>query len=165
MANKHFEIGKTVLEFAHRNLLNLLEDVPEDKLSHQPVKHGNHALWIVGHIANTDTFFATSLGKREPKTPPEFAGLFGMGSKPTPDAGAYPPLAVLKDALHAARADLLDWFAAMSDEELFSPLPDDYKHFAPHYAGLMPSLAWHEGLHTGQLTVIRRSLGLAPKYG
>ena len=91
MANKHFEIGKTVLDFAHTNLLNLLEDVPDHKLTHQPVNHGNHALWIVGHIANTDTFFATSLGKREPKTPPEFAGLFGMGSKPTPDASAYPP--------------------------------------------------------------------------
>ncbi len=165
MANKHFESGKTVLEHGRKTLLALLEDVPDDKLVYQPVPDCNHALWIVGHIAATDTFFATTLGKRQPTTPPEFNDLFAMGSKPTADQAAYPSLPLLKDALHNARADLLDWFQSMSTEEFFGPLPDEFKWFAPDYAGLMLTLAWHEGLHTGQLTIIRRSLGLAPKFG
>ena len=34
--------------------------------------------------------------------------------------------------------------------------------FAANLGMLMTSIAWHEGLHAGQLTVVRKSLGLAP---
>ena len=52
----------------------------------------------------------------------------------------------------------------MSDAQLRSPLPEGFTGFATSFAALMSSLAWHEGLHTGQLTVVRKSLGLEPLY-
>jgi hypothetical protein len=48
---------------------------------------------------------------------------------------------------------------------LTSPLPKELETFARSYGGMMCSIAWHEGVHAGQLTVVRKSLGLAPKFG
>jgi hypothetical protein len=44
-------------------------------------------------------------------------------------------------------------------------LPKDYEMFAANYCGLASSLAWHEGMHAGQLTMLRRDIGLGPKFG
>ena len=52
----------------------------------------------------------------------------------------------------------------MSDDQLASPLPEDFKTFAPSLAALPSSIAWHEGMHSGQLTMIRKSLGIGRKF-
>ncbi len=44
-------------------------------------------------------------------------------------------------------------------------LTDDLQSFAPSHAALIPTIAWHEGMHIGQLTVIRKSLSLDPVFG
>ena len=67
--------------------------------------------------------------------------------------------------MHERRATLIDWFSAMGADELAEPLPDDLQAFAPNRAALMPSIAWHEGFHAGQLTAVRRSLGMESMFG
>ena len=53
----------------------------------------------------------------------------------------------------------------MSGERLAAALPEDWQVFAKSYGVLINTIAWHEGMHAGQLTVIRRELGLGPKFG
>jgi uncharacterized damage-inducible protein DinB len=159
------ESGLAALEFARRVTLGLLEEFPEDKVLYQPFPGANHAVWIVGHIALTDDWFLTHLMPRTSKVPESWTKLFGQGSAPQTDPSAYPTVAELNDKLTDLRAELMDWFRSMSDEQLTTPLPEDWETFAPSYGGMMPSIAWHEGLHDGQLTVVRKSLGLAPKFG
>ena len=53
----------------------------------------------------------------------------------------------------------------MPTEQLISPVPEEWNSFGANYGILMGTLAWHEGLHAGQLTVIRKSLGIVPKFG
>ncbi|MCH8005148.1 MAG: DinB family protein [Planctomycetes bacterium] len=155
-----FEIGKATLELARRSTLKLVADIPAEHHCHQPVPKANHATWVLGHLANTDNFFLTSLGGRDPVIDKSWGDLFGMGSEPTGDPGRYPSLTEVKAGCERARAALIDWFASMDDQKLQSPLPDQMKGFAPNYAGVMGTLAWHEGLHAGQLSAVRRSLGL-----
>lgn len=165
MSNPVFESGIAALKFARQTTLGLLEGVPEDKLAHQPCVGANHALWIVGHLGCADLMFLTRVGNKSIESPENWAKLFGMGSVPLPDASAYPPLGKLKEALADNREALLGWFASMSAEELAKPLSDDFKSFASNHGMLMTSLAFHEGLHAGQLTVVRKSLGIAPMIG
>ncbi|MCZ6816774.1 MAG: DinB family protein, partial [Planctomycetota bacterium] len=60
---------------------------------------------------------------------------------------------------------LVAWFLSMSGERLAAALPEDWQVFAKSYGVLINTIAWHEGMHAGQLTVIRRELGLGPKFG
>ncbi|MCH8054255.1 MAG: DinB family protein [Planctomycetes bacterium] len=164
MSNIVLENGIAALNFARKWTLELLSDIPQDKLTHQPCAAGNHAIWIAGHIAYADDLFASKIGNKPARCSDSWVKLFGMGSIPQADAGAYPSLSEVTNALADNREGLLAWFSSMSAEELAKPLPDDFKTFAATLGQLMISIACHESLHAGQLTVVRKSLGLAPKF-
>lgn len=165
MSHQLVDSGVAVLDFARSNTLSFLADVPEDKWCHQAIAGANHALWVVGHLAVVDDYFISSFGGQDSRLPEAWGELFGMGSTPSSDASAYPRPAEIRDALGSRRADLIAWFESLSDDKLVAPLSGDWEKFAPNTVGLAFSIAWHEGLHAGQLTVVRKSLGLAPKLG
>jgi len=165
MANPALTTGLDTLQFARRTTLMLLENFPADKLVYQPIPGGNHAAWIAGHIAYADDYFMHTLGVRERRLPESWHKSCGYQSKPVGDAGAYPPLTELIDQLGALREELIKWLGTFSPEEIAEPLPTDWKDFAPNYAAFIGAAACHESMHAGQLTVIRKSLGLAPKFG
>ncbi len=164
MSNLVLENGIAALNFARQATLDLLSDFPQDKLTYQPCAAGNHAIWIAGHIAYADDVFASKVGNKPARFSNGWVKLFGMGSTPQADEGVYPSLSELTNALADNREALLAWFSSMSAEELAKPLPEDFRTFAGNHGMLMTSIAWHEGLHAGQLTVVRKSLGLAPKF-
>ncbi len=144
MTNDLIDAGLAALGFARQALLGMIDALPEDKILHQPCQGANHAMWILGHLACTDEFF--------------------MKSKPTTNAADYPPIAEVKEILAHNREALISLFSNMDEARLRSPLPGDLNS-APSHAALIPTIAWHEGMHTGQLTVIRKSLDLAPVFG
>jgi hypothetical protein len=155
-----FDTGKAAMDLARRCTLKLVDGIPPDKLCHQPVPNTNHALWVLGHLACSDDFFATSLGGCESVIDEKWPELFGMGSKPVDDPGAYPSLEEVMSGLERARQGMLETFRAMGEQKLMSATPDDWQAFAPTYATVMGSIAFHEGFHAGQLSAVRRSLGL-----
>ncbi len=163
--NLALETGVNVLNWARSKTLGLIEDIPEDKLCHQPIPDGNHALWVMGHLGWVDDYFLSVVGDRPAKPPETWQTLFGITSTPKPNPGDYPSPTELKEAMHHRREELIAFFKSMDADKLASPLPDDIKDFAANHATLMATLAWHEGLHAGQLTIIRKSLGIAPKFG
>ena len=154
-----------VLAFARQATLAFLGDIPEDKLCYSPVPDGNHALWLIGHLTRTDDSVQSKLGGTPARCPAGWDKLFGMGSKPSPRASDYPPFAELKQQFAARRDDLIAGFKAMDAVKLVEPLPADYLRLAPNYAGFMAWLAWHEGMHAGQLRLIGKGLGKPPKFG
>jgi len=164
MASNVIENGLAALKFARDATLGFLEDIPRDKVCHQLTAGGNHALWITAHIALTDDDMLSGVGGRKRRCPADWTKLFGMGSKPVGDLGAYPSYDEIKQALHERREELAAWFKSLSDAQASAPLPKDFEFFAPNQAALASSIAWHEGLHAGQLTMIRRDLGIAPKF-
>jgi hypothetical protein len=143
----------------------MIEDIPPDKLCHQPVPGANHALWVLGHLACTDDFFASSLGGRAPIIDDEWNKMFGMGSTPNDDPSAYPPLEEVLDRLERTRQAMLETFEAMGEAKLQEQTPEAWRMFAPTYAATMASVAFHEGFHAGQLSAVRRSLGLGAALG
>ncbi len=159
------EVGIATLKFSRSATLKLLESIPPDARVLCPVQGANHATWIAAHIALTDDYFLKTLGGLPGKLPESWEGLFGMGSKCESSADAYPAWDEIIAVMHERRTTLVGWFCAMDADELAKPLPDDLQMFASNRAALMPSIAWHEGFHAGQLTAVRRSLGMESMFG
>ena len=56
--NPLLSTGLFALGFARGVTTRLLDSIPEDKWDHRPAGGtGNHALWIMGHLATTDAQF------------------------------------------------------------------------------------------------------------
>ncbi len=142
-----------------------MEEIDDDKMCHQPIASGNHAAWVLGHIAYADDLFAVEVGGRTSILSDDWKAKHGMRSNPTANRADYPSKAEFLDKLATCRESLLAWFNSLDDGELETPMPEGWTDFAPNRAAFASSIAWHEGLHSCQLTMIRKSLGLAPKMG
>ena len=62
------------------------------------------------------------------------------------------------------RAALLEILGVMADADLLKPTPADMAAFCPDYASIFEMVAWHEGMHAGQITMVRRALGHKPVF-
>ena len=151
--------------FVRNWMTQLVGTLSDEQMLHQPVPGANHALWIIGHSAWCDDQFLCSLAGTRPKSPAAWKDVFGNGSTPTAKRSDYPPIAEVKRALEKNRAALVRWIEGLDEAKLAAPLPDDWKSFAPTHGAFVAFLAAHEGAHVGQLTVIRKSLGMAPLMG
>jgi uncharacterized damage-inducible protein DinB len=158
------QMGFNTLDFGRGFTMNLLEATPDDAFLAVPCEGGNHPAWIVGHIAATDDAFVSALSGGKPSLPESWDKLFGYKSEVVCDASVYPSRAELTEALGSTRTILKTWLETLSDEQLLEPIEGDLSQFAKDRAMLMGTIAWHEGLHAGQLGVVRRSLGMPPLF-
>jgi uncharacterized damage-inducible protein DinB len=141
---------------------DLFTAVPADQFLHQPCPGANHALWTLGHLATVNQYFLKTLAGRDGALFEKYKAMFFAKSQPSPDGANYPPIDVLRDYFQSSRAAFRGWVQSLSDEQLAGPPPEEFKKFAPTLGNVLMRLLWHEGMHYGQLTVIRKSLGLAP---
>lgn len=144
----------------------LLADFREpEQWTYQVHPRCNHALWFAGHIANTDNFFISLIDPARAAPREGYQAKFGMGSQPTSEPADYPPPEDVLAYLRDRRATLLEILDGMDSADLDKPTPEGSPAFLPDYAAIFQSAIWHEGLHAGQLTVVRRGLGYPPVRG
>ncbi len=159
------EPGLNALAFSYGVTTKLVEDIADDQMLHRPAPNCNHAAWLLGHLAYAADSFYRNFSGKESVIPENYDAQFGMGSTPTDDASDYPPKADMLDALEKAHAALAGWFKALPEERYGEALPEGLEMFGPNYAAVASTLAWHEGVHHGQLIEVRRSLGLPRAFG
>jgi uncharacterized damage-inducible protein DinB len=159
------QVGLNRLNFARFATSAILADIPEEQWCFQPFPGANHAMWLVGHLAVIDDLFLSRLAGRPSSYPEGWAQLFASGTKPLPDPGAYPSPDLVRQFFAQHRQELVSWFASRGEAELAAPPPDELRKFGQSVGELMASIAWHEGWHGGQLAVVRKTLGLGPKFG
>ena len=138
-------------------------ETPED-WTRQVVPGTNHALWFAGHMATTDNYFIGRIAPERTKNFDDWDKLFSMGSKPTSDPDDYPPVAEVLDAMRERRTVLLDLLRGRSDAELAGPPAAGASDFLPDLASIFEMATWHESMHLGQVTVVRRALGHRPLH-
>jgi len=122
----------------------------------------NHALWFAGHMATSDNFFLSLVAPEKTKKLPEFQAKFGMGSQPTNDPAAYPVPDAVLEIMRERRQTLLEVLDRLSEDDLARKTPAGSPDFLPDFGAVFELAIWHEGQHSGQLTVARRALGHKP---
>ena len=140
-----------------------LEDFNDPPDWTRQVHHGaNHALWFVGHMAHTDNFFVSIVAPDLARELNEYGVKFGMGSQPTSDPNDYPRASEVLQRMRERRKVLLGILAGFEESDLGRPTPDGAPDFLSDVASVFEMAVWHEGLHSGQLSVTRRALGFQP---
>ncbi len=124
----------------------------------------NHALWFAGHMANTDNFFISIVAPERAVNREGFAERFGVGSHPTSNPHDYPPVDEVLAFMRDRRCVLLAIFDSIAEEDLAKPTPEGTPNFLADVGSVFEMAVWHEGLHSGQLSVTRRSLGFDPAF-
>ncbi|QDU93576.1 DinB family protein [Lignipirellula cremea] len=157
-------------QILHRQLIaaretseKLLEDfhTPE-QWTKQVCDGSNHALWFAGHMGVSDNFWISLIAPERSQENAEFQRLFGLGSQPSANPQDYPSPEEVLQVMRERRQVLLEILADLTEEDLARPTPAGTPEFLPDLGGVLETAIWHEGLHSGQLTVHRRALGHQP---
>jgi len=158
-----------VLAVMERNLgyaQTLVADIPDERMCEQPGGYPNHPAWQIGHIAVTCDFVGGMLGL-DPALPAAWQDLFGMGTKPTDDASAYPSKSELAKALEDVYERLREALRTADASALAQPLPEEkLRAVFPTVGAIAVSAATsHIAVHCGQLSAWRKLAGLPSALG
>ena len=141
----------------------------DDDWFYQPHPQANFALWIVAHLGLADNAFASRFRPDRGSKPDGWDELFWFGSELKDDRSAYPSPAEVLAYFKERREVLLSVVEELTEDELNAeaPGPDERSPIAgaPNLGHLLMFAAYHEGVHTGQLTVAHRGLGHKPIVG
>lgn len=150
------------LNHARRYTLALTADFEsEDQWMKTLPGSPNHAIWILGHLTVVDN---SLLGYIEPAWKQDlgnYGPLFGKGSVPTDQRSDYPEISELRNSLNTQRERVIEVLNSLDESRFEEPTIDSAPEFLPTVGSIFHLLAWHEGLHSGQLSMIHRSLGFA----
>jgi uncharacterized damage-inducible protein DinB len=116
---------------------------------------GNHAQWLLGHLAGTRRASLRGFGQEADEQPWEQH--FGMGHEPTQASDDIAP-ALLREAFIKNGADLRRWLASLDEAQAaaaFRPFPDGSRTVS----GVAHFLHFHESYHLGQIGLLRRVCG------
>lgn len=125
----------------------------------------NHALWFAGHMANTDNFFISVLDPARVRDLGDLTRLFGTGSQPVSDPSVYPAPETVLAAMRERRAVLMSILDSLAEEDFAKKTPPGTPEFLSDLGSVFEMAIWHEGMHTGQLSIARRAIGCAPVGG
>ena len=148
------------LAWARSFTQGLIGSLSDDQLIVRAGGCGNHALWVMGHLAvSEDQLVAVTTG-RPPKLSDSDSRLFGGGSQPSDQADDYPLRDELLSTMATTRQATVAWVESLDDDEAAAPVPDALKPFAPNAISLAFTIVAHELFHTGQVATVRAVLGL-----
>lgn len=154
---------KKQLQAARDYSTKLLADFKSpEEWTRQVHPNANHALWFAGHMAVSDNFFISSVAPERTLKRPEFEKAFGTGSQPTSNPADYPRPEQVLEYMNERRATLLGILDNLDEADLEKPLPKGTPDFLPDVGAVFETAVWHEGLHSGQLSVCRRAMGHKP---
>ncbi|MFO0799287.1 MAG: DinB family protein [Gemmataceae bacterium] len=131
------------------------------EFAHQPVPGSNSAAWIVGHLAVTLWRTADRLGAPElAPLPPGLLEAFTQTGKPAGDQSALGDPAALLALFDTCLAKVIAAVPTIPATKLTEPATRP--GFATTFGEGVLFGALHIAMHTGQLSIIRRSLGKPP---
>ncbi len=135
-----------------------LKDFSDADMMFRPAKTANHAIWQMGHLANSVRGMVTTC---DPSVafPFEDDPRFGKSKAAFDDAAYFPGKAELLSRFDQAMDIAAAWVAKLTDADFAKPTPEHMQNFAPTVGSVAILLASHPYMHLGQFQVTRRALG------
>jgi len=139
-------------------LKTTLADFSDADMMFRPAKTANHAIWQMGHLANSVRGMVTTC---DPSVafPFEDDARFGKSKASFDDAAFFPNKAELLSRWNQAMDIAAAWVAKLSDADFAKPTPERMQRFAPTVGSVAILLGSHPYMHLGQFQVTRRALG------
>lgn len=146
-----------------------LAEVPMSDWFRQPAAGVTHVAWQVGHLAVAEYGLALKRlrgeqAEDEALISTAFRQQFGRGSQPHPDPAANPSPEEIRAVFDRVHVAAVRYLPTLSDAEL-----DETAGDPPHplFTTKLGALLWcarHEMAHTGQIALLRRLFGSAPRW-
>ena len=139
----------------------MTSDLTPADFVHQPVPGSNSAAWVVGHLAVT--LWRTADRLRAPELaplPPGLLDTFTQTGKPAGDQSALGDPATLLALFDTYLAKVIEAVPTVPAAKLTEPATRP--GLATTYGEGVLFGALHIAMHTGQLSIVRRSLGKPP---
>ena len=161
---KAIDLIRWALQMTDESTSRLVEDMRDQPLTRPTSRGGNHALWVLGHLAVIEGMIPhTVFG--EPHPVQHWWPLFGTGSQPTDDAGSYPSFdEVLKTYrdLRAKNLARLDEIGEVGLERAPRVIPPGFEDRMRTIGRTFHLIALHQMFHLGQIADARRAAGREP---
>ena len=154
------------IQFARSYTLELLEKTPQELWFNIPDGLPTHVAWQVGHLTVSQYgLLMFRLRGREPEDldliPGKFRKAYGRGSAPSSKSEGQPNPDELLERLARVHHSSLAVLSAIQPQVLLEPVDMPFAAY-PIKLGAVLFCPIHEGIHAGQLGVLRRAHGLDP---
>jgi uncharacterized damage-inducible protein DinB len=161
------EVARAIelLGWVHDMTGKLCAGFGEHQMLSQPSASDNHLIWQIGHMATAYGWFGSMLDGKPATLGERFDKLFGAGSKPVGDSSVYPDHAEIRRVHDEQFQRVLKAAARMSDADGLRPTAADSGGFVKNKLDVLHKCVWHEGWHQGQISSLRRALGLPSVMG
>ncbi len=147
-------------EFSYGAIKRNLEDVTNEESLVDPPGAGNCLNWVLGHIVAARNT-ALKLAGGAPVAGDDITAHYRRGSAPLQPGDKVPDLGTLRGILSDAQHQLVPALAALSDEALAQPVPEQLRRppLTGSVANALIRLHYHEAYHNGQIGLLRRIAG------
>jgi uncharacterized damage-inducible protein DinB len=149
------------LRASHNRFRRFLEDLKPTEFSFQPIAGANSIAWMLGHLTLVDRRILGFFGVEGPALPVGFADRFQTTGKPAEGQSGLGDPAELLALFDAHRTLLIETVERADAATLNKPLEKPHPLFST-VGEAAAFMAVHLGLHSGQVSMIRRSLGYPP---
>lgn len=150
----------------HGFLIEIIEDIPESRMTEQPGGVVNHPAWTLSHLNAYAGVLLAMLD--DPSVAAERAeaemARFGYGTTPVPDRAAYATKRELIERFRDRTARLAVVVAEKHSDYFPRPSPKKFHPYSPTIGHIaITLLVAHPPHHLGQLKQWRRAAGIAEK--
>ena len=125
---------------------------------------GNHAIWLLGHLAYIEGSIPRSLFG-EPNKVEHWAPLFAAGTKPQADSEAYPSFDEVLSTYHNLRKSnlkLLDEIGEAGLDRIPKSPPPGFEDMMKTFGHTFLLITLHNMVHYGEAADARRVAGFKP---
>lgn len=153
------------IQWARQYTMELLEATPMELWFEMPDGLPTHIAWQVGHLAYSQYGLCLfRIRGREPEdldiVPGVFRKKYARSSTPNPDASKQPSPDELLERLNVVHDRAIAEITSMDDAVLLEPVEMPFAVY-PAKIGCLLFCPLHEQIHSGQIGLLRRALGLA----
>jgi hypothetical protein len=156
------------IAFARNYTLRLLDTIPLTDWFRQPQGAVSFVGWQVGHLAVAEYRLALERirGRRDSDVElidESFVARYGRQSVPDADPARNPPPAEIRRVFDRVHEQVLRELPGVAEGDLAEPVSKPH----PCFKTKLEALFWcahHEGVHAGQIGLLRRQLGQPPVW-
>jgi hypothetical protein len=162
------ERAREQITFARGYTLRLLDKIDPADWFRMPPAGVSHIGWQVGHLTNAQyRLVLLRLRGEQPGDkelfPEEFPRLFGINTKPEPDASLYPSAERIRTVFDRVHSRVIEELCRCDPATLNDPINPPHS-LAKTRREVLFWCAAHELVHAGQIGLLRRQIGHAPLW-